>query len=522
MLAAMSAPTPTLPLSSGDLEHDRLSGARGPAPASSAVIAAVIVVLILSAAVRLYELQQPRGLVFDEVFYAKDAHAILHGYLGPNPLYPWEPGAEVSWPHPEYGKLAIALGEAFFGDVAFGWRIAPALIGTLLLALVYPLGRRLGLAPPWALLGLILAASDFMGIVQSRIAMLDIFVAFWSLLCIFLALRYVQSGHRRRWLLLCGLAGGLALGTKWSGAFALAAAAAIILLYRRRPWQRPATAAVRQALRDLVLPAAALVALPAALYVASYTVYFMKGHHTLAQWWQLQHEMWWFNAHLHAANGAASRAYLWIFDDGGIWYLDKQSGGGVHAIVSMGNPLLWWAALPALIALAVLAIVRRERELALLPLIVALLYLPWPGTTRTSFIYYMTPVAPFLALAVAMVLRGLSHAQLPRRRWAALCYAATAGAGLLWHPITAAAVWLFWRLAAQTSLDLARAMLAAFAMLFACGLLAFVLRLRGRMWPYLTWVYAGAVTGVCLACLPILLGLPIPAALFHQLTWFGR
>jgi hypothetical protein len=90
------------------------------APASVAIIVAAICVVVLSAAVRLYELQRPSVFVFDEVYYANDAHAILHGDLGPNPLYPWEPGAGVSWPHPEYGKLAIALGEALFGDVAFG------------------------------------------------------------------------------------------------------------------------------------------------------------------------------------------------------------------------------------------------------------------------------------------------------------------------------------------------------------------------------------------------------------------
>ena len=257
--------------------------------ASSAIITAVILVIIFSATVRLYELQRPNVLVFDETYYARDAHTILDGYLGPNPGYSWEPGKEISWPHPEYGKFAIAVGQVAFGYTSFGWRIVPAICGTLLLVLVYPLGRRFGLSPPWALLGLVLAASDFMGIVQSRIATLDIFVALWSVLCIYLALRYVQTGHRLRWLFLCGVAGGLAFGTKWSGAFPCVASAAIMLLYRRRPWRQPAGTAVVQALRDAVLPALALVVLPVAAYFASYTVYFLKGRHTLSDWWALQH-----------------------------------------------------------------------------------------------------------------------------------------------------------------------------------------------------------------------------------------
>ena len=90
---------------------------------------AVILVLIFSATVRLYELQRPNALVFDETYYAKDAHTVLHGYLGPNPLYSWEPGKEISWPHPEYGKFAIAVGILLFGDRSFGWRLPAVIAG---------------------------------------------------------------------------------------------------------------------------------------------------------------------------------------------------------------------------------------------------------------------------------------------------------------------------------------------------------------------------------------------------------
>jgi dolichyl-phosphate-mannose--protein O-mannosyl transferase len=480
--------------------HRRLERAPG------VVITAVILILIASATVRLYELQRPNVLVFDETYYARDAHTILDGFLGPMPLYPWEPGKEISWPHPEYGKFAIAVGEVPFGDTSYGWRI----------------GRRLGLAPVWALLGLLLAASDFLGIVQSRIATLDIFVGLWSVLCIYLALRYVQTGHRLRWLFLCGLAGGLALGTKWSGAFAVVAAAAVMLLYRRRSWRQPVATAALQACRDVVLPAVALVVLPVALYFASYTVYFVKGHHTLSQWWQLQQQMWWFNENLHATHTYASRAYTWIFDYRPVWYYYQPVHDTVHGIISIGNPLLWWASVPALVALVVLAFVRRDREFILLPLIVALLYLPWLSTTRTSFMYYMTPVAPFMALAVAMVLRELSGARLPRPHWALLCFGATAAiVALLWYQIGQLAAWWFWRLPHQLSLDFARVVLGVALAVVAVGVLALILWPRARgLWRYLTWVYAGAVTGVCLAFLPILIDLSISTAHFYHLMWF--
>ena len=490
--------------------------------ASSAIITAVILVIIFSATVRLYELQRPNVLVFDETYYARDAHTILTGYLGPNPGYSWEPGKEISWPHPEYGKFAIAVGQVAFGYTSFGWRIVPAICGTLLLVLVYPLGRRFGLSPPWALLGLVLAASDFMGIVQSRIATLDIFVALWSVLCIYLALRYVQTGHRLRWLFLCGLAGGLAFGTKWSGAFPCVAAAAIMLLYRRRTWRQPAGTAVVQALRDAVLPALALVVLPVAAYFASYTVYFLKGRHTLSDWWALQHQMWWFNENLHATHTYASKAYTWIFDYRPVWYYYEDIHNSVHGIISIGNPLLWWVSVPALIGLLVLAAVRRNRELALLPLMVALLYLPWLRTSRTEFMYYMTPVAPFMALAVAMALRELSASRLPRPQWAGLCFAAaTAVTALFWYQIGQAAAWMFWRNPSSLSPALGHVVFAVAIGVVVCGLILVTLWPRTRgVWPYLTWVYAGAVSGIMLAFLPILIDLSISVTHFYHLMWF--
>ena len=55
----------------------------------------------------------------------------------------------------------------------------------------------------------------------------------------------------------------------------------------------------------------------------------------------------------------------------------------------------------------------------------------------------------------------------------------------------------------------------------ACGLLMLILWPRARpVWRYLTWVYAGAVTGVMLAFLPILIDLSVSVSHFYHLMWF--
>ena len=205
---------------------------------------AVALVLLISTALRLWQLSTPAEMMFDEIYYAKDAKAIVDGRVGVDGQYRWAAGDEVSWPHPEMGKFAIATGILLFGDRSFGWRLPAVIAGIGLLACVYPLGRRLGLSPPWALLALLFAAADPLGIAQSRIATLDIFLAVWTVLCILLALRYVQDGWRTRWLFACGAAGGMAVATKWSGGLAVIAATLIILvawLVQRRAARRAAT-----------------------------------------------------------------------------------------------------------------------------------------------------------------------------------------------------------------------------------------------------------------------------------------
>ena len=424
------------------------------------VLIAVVLVLLVSAGLRFWQLGQRypghyRGhrhsLIFDEIYYAPDAQAILHGHLGPtNKYFPWEPGQEISWPHPEWGKIAIAGGMIVFGENRFGRRAAAALCGLLLLACIYPIARRLGLKPIWALAALILAAADPLGLAQSRIATLDIFVAFWSVLCLYLTLRYVQDGHRARWLWLAGLAGGFAFGSKWSGGLACAAALALVALFRVRsakaapvkevqsgeaPLEKAQTeeAQLTEApsivqLGDAVLddiefddarlgglgklgsmvlrvlpPLAAFIVVPVAVYVASYVFYFAAGH-SWSQWWEMQNQMWGFNLGLKTPHTYASKAPTWIYIGRPVWYYFGNYGGRYHGVVAIGNPLLWWPSIGALFALLLAAVRRRQWLPALPALLVAFLYLPWFAVSRTSFLYYMTPVAPFLAIAVAVAL----------------------------------------------------------------------------------------------------------------------
>jgi dolichyl-phosphate-mannose-protein mannosyltransferase len=511
---------------------------------------AVALVLLISAALRLWQLGTPPTMMFDEIYYAKDAKAIVDNRTGTHGQYRWAAGDEVSWPHPEMGKMAIAAGILLFGNRSFGWRIPALIAGMALLACVYPLGRRLGLSPPWALLALLFAAADPLGITQSRIATLDIFIACWTVICILFALRYVQDGWRPRWLFLSGLAGGMATATKWSGGLAIIAALLIIVfswLVQRRAAraaeaaglteagsgrvalptsipltpplseQRPVEAPRGSTWLRIGLVAAAMVAVPIAVYFLSYWQYFLNGH-TWADFVELHRQAVYFSLHLHATHTYASIAPSWIIDYRPVWYY-FEGKTTYYGVIAIGNPFLWWMA--TLMMFVGVALVLLRRSYALLPVvfIIVVLYVPWFATTRTSFLYYMAPVAPFMAILVAAAFSLFAKGVIPRRGWLAAAGAALATA-LLWEPLGIAAGWLFWTMPRKGGDTMGWVGVTLGCLLAACVV---VLLLTPRMKRYRPWTImavSGVIIGILVAFLPIVLGLGISPEHWQHIMWF--
>ena len=84
---------------------------------------------------------------------------------------------EGTWVHPPLGKWIIALlGVGPIGQRSIGWRLPPAVFGIAGVALLYLLALRLWRSVWWAGFAALLLALDGLHIVQSRIAMLDIFL----------------------------------------------------------------------------------------------------------------------------------------------------------------------------------------------------------------------------------------------------------------------------------------------------------------------------------------------------------
>jgi predicted membrane-bound dolichyl-phosphate-mannose-protein mannosyltransferase len=82
--------------------------------------------------------------------------------------------------HPPLGKYLIGAGMWLFGpDNSFGWRFV---FGTALVLLLFLVARSLTNSTVFATVASFLLAIDGLGIVMSRVALLDTFLAFFVLL----------------------------------------------------------------------------------------------------------------------------------------------------------------------------------------------------------------------------------------------------------------------------------------------------------------------------------------------------
>ena len=357
---------------------------------------AVALILLVSTALRLWQLGTPAEMMFDEIYYAKDAKAIVDGRVGTDGQYRWAAGDEVSWPHPEMGKFAIATGILLFGDRSFGWRLPAVIAGIGILACVYPLGRRLGLSPPWALLALLFAAADPLGhrAVAHRDARRLHRRVDGALHPPGAALRPGRLAHalalrlRRRRRHGASAPSGPARSPSsplrssssspgWRSA-ARSDARPRTPATRRRDRREPRGTApsARRSYRldaEAVAPARArgLRVAPhrrhgralsspcrSLVYLLSYTQYFLTGH-TLADFRELHRQMMTFNLNLKATHTYASLAPTWIVDYRPVWYY-FEGVKTYHGVIAIGNPFLWWLATLSLVAAAVLALLRRS------------------------------------------------------------------------------------------------------------------------------------------------------------------
>jgi dolichyl-phosphate-mannose-protein mannosyltransferase len=428
---------------------------------------------------RFNRLRVPRAIIFDETYYAKDAWSILKHGVEWNML-----DAKVANPmiiaghtnffqpcngtsacgeyvvQPEMGKLLIAVGEWMFGLNSFGWRFSTALFGSLAILLMCRIARRLTRSTLLGCVAGLLMALDGLEFVLSRTGILDIFLMFFVLAafgCILIdrdasraelaerVARY-EGGHLgpkfgiRKWRVAAGIFLGLAVATKWNAAWYIIGFAALITA-----WDIGARRAaglksfVRGALRETRWLPVTFLAIPLAIYIASWSGWFATstgyfrdyaqahGVHTpvisaLYSLWEYHLQAIGFGVGLKIPHPYQSQPWDWLLVTRPVaFYYECYTGpvaGPSHycpsgyngaewsqEVLALGTPAIWWGSMLALLFCLGWWLLHRDWRAGAVLLGVLAGWGPWfPLVSRTKFYYYALEFEPFLILAIVLCL----------------------------------------------------------------------------------------------------------------------
>lgn len=337
---------------------------------------------------------------FDEIYHARTAMEHIEG------VQPYE------ITHPPLGKLILGLGIRAFGMTPFGWRCVGTLLGVLMLPVLYIFLKNMFGKTVVASCGSILFATDFMHLVQTRIATIDVYAVFFILLMYFFMYRCLTLPMGASFLqgmpslFLSGLAWGLGAASKWTVFYAgigLALVYCMGFYQRLRDWpvltvasedgeeirSRPAPGKVRWASATLLFSVLCFVVIPFLIYTCAYIPYALaKGvplslgsmgeslsllarnvlgrlregeayHAAYIPQEDLAGVMagnqWYmltYHQGVHQSHPYASWWFQWVVNGRPILYYMDNTAGHTTRFAAFSNPVLCWTGLLALLICA--------------------------------------------------------------------------------------------------------------------------------------------------------------------------
>lgn len=451
-----------------------------------------LAVAALAFVLRVWDVAKPNRLMFDETYYAKDAWSLTRfGYVQEfvdnansrivkgqlTDLFTGQPSQIV---HPEGGKWMIALGEWAFGMSPFGWRIAAVVAGSLTVLVLARLVRRLTGSTAIGCVAGLLLCFDGLHFVLSRIALLDVFVAFWivaAVACLvadrdWITARLDRVRVFRPWQLLAGVCFGMACATKWNGIYVLAVFGLLVVVWevlaRRHAW-RDTPVETRGPRRPGWVMTALVTGVPAFVWIVgiAFVVY-------LVSWtgWLLHHEvyeqrfatpawgphvvspssgflgetrdalssLWHYHVltyDFHTGDYLAGKTHPYESNPLGWLVLARPVGvdaqndlpaascgapaasSCMREVLILGNPLIWWTGALAIVVAVVAWMRTRSWRWSVPVLGVAATWLPWfQYDDRPIFLFYAVAILPFTIIAMCLALRSIvDAAHTPRTRY---------------------------------------------------------------------------------------------------------
>jgi dolichyl-phosphate-mannose--protein O-mannosyl transferase len=332
---------------------------------------------------------------FDEIYYVRTAE----DYLNFREAY--------EWTHPPLGKLILAAGIYVFGYDPFGWRITGVLFAMLMIPAMYLFGKRMFGTWIGAFAPAFLLMFDFMHFTMARIATIDTFVVFFSLLSQLFFFIYLKNVLSQGWkastrpLLLAVLFFALGFSTKWYALLGFLAQMFILLVLRLRElsaskgWIQRAKGFFGHPFFFLL----GFLAIAVGIYVLTFISYMMVGH-TLMDVYQMQWSMYNYHATLTASHPFSSPWWSWPLITRPVWlYVSNLPSGNVSTIAAMGNPAAWWIGFASVILAAWEGLRMKNRVCFFIVTIFLFQWLPYAFISRILFLYAFYFNVPIMILA---------------------------------------------------------------------------------------------------------------------------
>lgn len=301
----------------------------------------------------------------------------------------------IMWQHPKLRNLLVYMSVKILGGNAWGLNFWSLAFGIMAVPLIAAVTRCLTGKCEAALLAAFFLAVDPIHIDFSRQAIQETYIPFFSLLGIYLVLRYSDSA-KSGVLIAAGIAFGCGLASKWHVLFPLSTAIAYLIILNLIKHRR--------LLPDVLFIMVSLTLIPATVYLLTFLPWIVHGGNSLADLIDVHRLMAaenlvhsGFNPYLMEND---SWAYLWFIKPVA-WADFMMQGGTPIVLLAISNPLVWLATIPALILVTRDAWHHKNNRLFFMAALFCCSYLPLVVLRRPIWVNSTLAVAPLAFILTA-------------------------------------------------------------------------------------------------------------------------
>lgn len=367
-------------------------------------------ILFFALFTRLFRLAYPAAMYFDEIYHVPAA-TLMHNGDFQTPFKPVQFVNDeqnvVDWLHPPLAKYFQAFSISIWGMTSIAWRLPSVIFSLLTLIIFYffvrflgknfffkkeSLPKRIDLSINLALAATFFLSLDGLFLVQSRIAMNDIFLLFFVITAVFVYFIYLVE-KKPLILFASGTLFGLALASKWSALW-------VLLLLLMKEWLE------LKNIRKLPFLFFSLLLTPFFVYLLSYLPMFWQGQNII-DFFLLQKTIFLSQLTNPATHLYSSDPLTWILNLRPVWYFTASAPEfWISNIYALGNPLLCAYLLATLVASVFFLIKGKinfleRKAIYLILLLYSFSFLPWLLFSRIMFLHHYLLALTFLIILLS-------------------------------------------------------------------------------------------------------------------------